>query len=635
MDLFTPSLDWNNEVVASLLWVAKAWAISAVGALAVLFPVARFTMWGRQFWRVTGAYFTGRQSLPVWALLALLLFLVMLSVKIDVLFTYNSNDMYSALQAAVSSDASVKASGQHGFWRAIQLNVLLIVIFLTRTLLDLYLMQRFIIRWRVWLTHRLTGDWLDDQAYYRGRFVDAFGSGSIDNPDQRIQQDVDVFTTGTGPQTNTPDVGTGQTLLFGAITSVVSVVAFTPILWNLSGPLTVLGVTLPRALFWFALAFVAVTTVVSFWIGRPMIGLTFRNELTNAAFRYALVRMRDAAEAVGLYRGERAERAMLSGRFAAIITNYRAFVRRGVAFLGFNMATNQIVDPLPTIIQVQRLFAGELKLGDVQQSSAAFLNVALSLSFFRAVYDSFAGYRAAIIRLDGLVSVNEQARALPRLASEPSARGALELQDILVTTPAGAPVVAGLELSIAPGESLVITGPSGSGKSTLIRSVAQLWPFASGVLRTPGGDDESLFLSQAPYLPLGDLRTVVSYPKEPGTYGDPRIREVLETVALGQLAQRLDDGADWSKVLSPGEQQRVAFARVLLARPMAVFLDESTSALDDGQQFTLYRALRAELPDCIVVSVSHRAGVEQHHDKRLRLLGDGRWELGPTIDVLV
>jgi len=627
MEMFTPSLDWDNEVVASLLWTVKAWAVSAVITLIVLALIARFTTWGRQFWRVTGDYFKGRQSIPVWALLAVLLFSIMLSVKLDVLFTFNGNDMYSAIQVAVSSEGAAKQSGVDGFWRSIVLEVVLIVAFLIRALLDLYLAQLFIIRWRVWLTHRLTGDWLEDRAYYRGRFL----AEPIDNPDQRIQQDVDIFTTGTGPQTNTPDVGASQMLLFGAINSIVSVVAFTPILWNLSGPLTILGVTLPKALFWIAFGYVALATVVSFWIGRPMILLSFRNELTNAAFRYALVRMRDAAEAVGLYRGERAERTVLSTRFSAIITNYRAFVRRGVAFLGWNIASKQIIGPLPMVIQAQRLLSGELTLGDVSQSSGAFLSVHDSLSYFRSVYDSFAGYRAAIIRLDGLVLANEEAGALPRLASAESDDGTLELEAVEVRTPAGDSVVDPLDLVLARGASLVVTGPSGSGKTTFMRSLAQLWPFASGMLRSPGGADESLFLSQSPYLPLGELRAVVSYPAEPGDFDDARIREVLDTVALGQLAHRLDEGSDWSKVLSPGEQQRIAFARVLLHEPRAVFLDESTSALDDGQEFAMYRALRSELPDCIVVSISHRSGVEQHHGMRLQLLGGGRWELGPTV----
>lgn len=628
-ETFAPTLDWNNEVVASLLWVGKAWVIGAVCTLAVLTLIARYTTWGRQFWRVSGAYFTGRASVPVWALLAVLLFSVMLSVKIDVLVTYNSNDMYSAMQAAVSSDADVAASGRAGFWRSIALLVLLIAISLTRTLLDQYLMQRFIIRWRVWLTHRLTDDWLDGQAYYRGRFLDSFGSESVDNPDQRIQQDVDVFTTNTGPQTNTPDVGTGQTLLFGAITSIVSVVAFTPILWDLSGPLTLFGVTLPRALFWLALIFVATTTVVSFWIGRPLIMLTFRNELTNAAFRYALVRVREGAEAIGLYRGERAERGGLSTRFASIITNYRAFVRRGIAFVGFNMASNQIVDPLPTLIQAPRLFSGELTLGDVNQSSSAFSNVAYSLAYFRAVYDAFAGYRAAIIRLDGLVTANENARALPRLRAERSPTGTLELLGVEVRTPRGDHVVDDLTLTMSPGDALVVNGPSGSGKSTVMRSLAELWPFSAGTVRLPGDPDDRLFLSQSPYLPLGDLRTVVCYPRPPDEDADARIREALDTVALGHLTDRLGDGTDWAKVLSPGEQQRIAFARILLHRPKVVFLDEATSALDDGQQFALYAALRRAMPDGIVVSVSHRSAVDRHHDRRLRLLGDGRWELGP------
>ena len=309
----------------------------------------------------------------------------------------------------------------------------LIIADIVRTLLDTYLMQRFIIRWRVWLTHRLTGDWLDGDAYYRGRFVE----DPIDNPDQRIQQDIDIFTTGTGPETNTPTVGTAQTLVFGSIFAIVSAVEFTPILWGLAGPLTIFGVTVPKALFWMALVYVFFTTVVAFWIGRPLIRLSFRNELTNAAFRYALVRLRDAGEAVGLYRGERAERGQLMTRFAAIITNYRAFVRRSIAFLGWNRSMNQIVDPLPTVVQAPRLFDGQIQFGDVTQSSSAFVRVQSSLSFFRAVYDAFAGYRAAIIRLNGLITANETARELPALTALPSTDGSVELDDVEVRTPAG------------------------------------------------------------------------------------------------------------------------------------------------------------------------------------------------------
>ena len=197
----------------------------------------------------------------------------------------------------------------------------------------------------------------------------------------------------------------------------MSVVSFTPILWNLSGPLTILGVTLPKALFWMVLLYVFFATVVAFWIGRPLIRLSFRNEATNAAFRYALVRLRDAAEAVGFYRGERAERRTLAIRFASIIANYRAFVRRGVAFLGWNQSMTQIIDPLPIVIQAPRLFANEISFGDVTQSSSAFRSVHDSLSFFRSVYDSFASYRAAIIRLEGLVDANEKARELPTLTA--------------------------------------------------------------------------------------------------------------------------------------------------------------------------------------------------------------------------
>jgi putative ATP-binding cassette transporter len=624
METFTPSLDWGDELVASALWVAKAWVFAAIGMVVVCALLARHTTWGRQFWRVTGDYFTGRQSISVWGLLGVLLVLVMIDVRLVVLFTYQSNDQFSAMQAAFEGEGVAKGAAIHGFWVAILILAALVAAKVVRTLLDTYLMQRLIIRWRVWLTHRLTGDWLDGDAFYRGRFIDQ----PIDNADQRIQQDIDIFTTGTGPETNTPTVGTAQTLLFGTIFAIVSVVEFTPILWGLSGPLTVFGLTLPKALFWIALLYVFLTTVMAFWIGRPLIRLSFRNELTNAAFRYALIRLREAGEAVGLYRGEDAERGELITRFTAVIANYRAFVRRGIAFLGWNRSMNEIVDPLPTIIQAPRLFAGQIQLGDVTQSSSAFNQLQGSLSFFRAVYDAFAGYRAAIIRLHGLVTANETARALPSLTALPSNDGSLELNNVEVRTPAGVRLIDPLDVRLDPGESLVISGTSGSGKTTLLRSLAQLWPFTSGTLRRP--QDDTMFLSQLPYMPLGDLRSTLSYPAGAGSYPDDAVRSALDAVSLAHLGTRLDEVADWAKVLSPGEQQRIAFARVLLAKPKAVFLDEATSALDEGQEFALYRALRTQLPDCIVVSVSHRPTLDQHHDRRLELLGDGAWRLQPV-----
>ncbi len=340
------------------------------------------------------------------------------------------------------------------------------------------------------------------------------------------------------------------------------------------------------------------------------------------------MRLRDAAEAVGLYGGEGAERGQLMTRFAAVIANYRAFVRRAIAFLGWNRSMNQIVAPLPTVVQAPRVFSGEIQLGDVTQSSSAFRSVHDSLSFFRAVYDAFADYRAAIIRLDGLITSNEKSRELPRLTALPSAGGVLELDNVEVRTPSGSRLVNPLDVRLNPGDSLVITGSSGTGKTTLLRSLAQLWPFTSGTLRRP--ENETMFLSQLPYVPLGDLRTVFSYPAPAGEYTDSAIEAALKTVTLGHLASRLDEVADWAKVFSPGEQQRIGFVRVLLAKPKVVFLDEATSALDEGQEYALYRAVRNELPDCIIVSVSHRPTLEQHHDTRLELLGGGEWRLQPV-----
>ncbi|PND58471.1 multidrug ABC transporter ATP-binding protein [Mycobacterium sp. ENV421] len=625
--MFHPSMDWGHELVPSLIWIAKAWGISAVLSLIVLFLLARYTVWGRQYWRITGDYFTGRQSIRVWIWIAVLLLSTIISVRLDVLLSYYSNDLFTSLQVAFQGagggNEEVRQSGIDGFWAALILFGILATIYISRVMLDIYLMQRFIIRWRVWLTDRLTCDWLDDHAYYRTRFTDS----DIDNPDQRIQYDIDIFTAGVGSSPNTPMIGSSSTLLFGAINSLVTVVSFTVILWNLSGPLTFLGVTLGHALFWVVLVYVFVATVIAFWIGHPLIRLSFRNELTNAVFRYALVRLRDSAEAVGFYRGENAERGLLRTKFAQIISNYKRYVNRTIALTGWNLSMSQIINPLPLVIQAPRLFAGQIDLGDVTQSSSAFGSIHDSLSFFRNAYDSFASYRAAIIRLHGLVETNAEARELPKLTTVTSTDGSVELRRVEVRTPSGSQLVDPIDLRLEPGETLVITGPSGAGKTTLLRSLAQLWPFTSGTLCRPE-DDHTMFLSQMPYVPLGDLRTVVSYPATSGKISDDDLQHALTKVALSHLTIRLNESQDWAKVLSPGEQQRIAFARVLLTKPKAVFLDEATSALDEGLEFALYDMVRTELPDTILVSVSHRSTVEQHHVRHLELLGEGQWRLG-------
>jgi len=632
MDMFTPTLDWGHELAASLKWIAEAWSIAAVATLLALTLLVRFTAWGRQFWRITGDYFTGAASVKVWLWLAALLLSVITGVRLSVVFSYQGNDLMTSFQVVASGIAghneAVKASGEHGFWMSIGVFSIMATIHVCRIMLDLFMAQRFVLAWREWLTERLTSDWLAGKAYYRSRFID----DTIDNPDQRIQSDIDIFTAGVGPLPNTPNNTSTSMLVFGAVNALASMFSFTAILWNLSGTLSFGAVHIPKAMFWIGIAYVVIATVFAFWIGRPIIWLSFDNEKFNAAFRYALVRMRDAAEAVAFYRGEIAERTGLQKLFRPVVENYKRYINRMIGFYGWNLSVSQIIVPLPYILQFPRFLAGEIKLGDMNQTVSAFGAIEEGLSFFRNAYDQFAGYRAAIIRLHGLVVANDEARHLPELTTEDCELHTITFEQVTVRTPDGRVLVEPIDFQLVPGESLVITGPSGAGKTTLLRSLASMWPFCDGTMKCPLDENETLFLSQLPYVPLGDLRAVVSYPCKEGDLSDADIVTALTKVALPHLVPRLDEVQDWAKVLSPGEQQRVAFARVLLSRPKAVFLDESTSALDEGLEMMLYQLVRTELPDVIVVSVSHRSTVEQHHEQELELLGDGRWRLSRISD---
>lgn len=524
----------------------------------------------------------------------------MFSVRMTVLFSFWYNGFYSALQALDPS----------AFWRLLGIFSILATVHVVRALIDSYAGQAFDIHWRVWLNDRLTGDWLDARAYYRGHFVEE----PVDNPDQRIEQDIAAFVTGS------------RTLAIGALSAVVSLVAFTAILWNLSGALDVAGVEIPRAMVFMVYLYVIVATLFAFRIGRPLIRLNFLSERLTANFRYALLRLRENAENVAFYQGEAVERAALWTRFSAYIANLWARVYRGLKFDGFNLVVSQVAVVFPFLLQAQRFFSGAIKLGDVMQTSQAFGQVQDSLSFFRTSYDAFAQYRATLNRLAGFLDANAAARALPAIEAQPLP-DALQITGLDVSRPDGRALLRSLDLSLRPGQALLIKGPSGSGKTTLLRALAGLWPHARGTVRRPQGA-AALFLSQRPYLPLGKLRDAVAYPGHARPGDDARLALALRAVNLGHLAGRLDHEADWSRILSIGEQQRVAFARVLFNRPAIVFLDEATSATDEGLEHMLYGLLREQLPGAMLVSVGHRSTLDAFHTHRLDLDGKGGWNTG-------
>lgn len=607
------SRDWDAELVATLLWLARGFGIAAVCFLVVAWLLIRTTVWGRQFWRINAGYFTGRASLPVWGMLALILLFTLFAVRMSVLFSYQGNDQFTALQAAAAGiaqgDQATLDAGIDAFWAAVRLFIVLAIIHVVRILTAYWITSAFDIRWRSWLIDRTTDDWLGDQAYYRNRFVES----RIDNPDQRIQLD----TANVAIQT--------RQLAFGAVSAITSLISFSIVLWELSGPLTLFGVTIPRALVWFVIGYVLLTTIIAFWLGRPLIGLNFRMEQVNANFRYALVRLRDSAERVAFFRGEVVEGAGLRARFSRVVSNFWAIVYRTLKFDGWNLSVNQVAQFFPMVVQAPRFFAGDIALGGLTQSSSAYTQVHASLSFFREAYGDFTEYRASLIRLDGLMASNGQARALASAIREVGVEG-LQLSYVDVSTPDDRTLISDLNLTVPAGEAIVVKGPSGAGKTTLLRVIAGIWPFASGTVTYPE-DDRTLFLSQMPYLPLGDLRTVVVYPAHVGDFDDETIRAALTAVQLGHLAERLDEEGDWAAILSPGEQQRIAFARILLIRPDLVLLDEATSAVDEGLEYALYTLLRTQLPTCAVVSVGHRSTIDAHHDRILTIEGDGPWRI--------
>ena len=590
-------MDWNHELLASVIWLGKAFTISLIGLATIVFALGRFTGWGRQFWRISATYFSpSRSKLPLlW--LALIVLMTLFAVRMNVLFSFWYNGFYTAMQ-----NLDAKA-----FWFMLLVFAILATIHVGRALLNYYLQQAFAIRWRIWLTHILIERWMEKQGYYRSQYVPE----NADNPDQRIQQDVENFANSS------------IKLSMGLLDAVVSLFAFSIILWNLSADLSIFGTDVPRAMVFLVYLYVIVATVFAVKIGRPLIVLNFLNEQLGAHFRYTLVRLREYGESIAFYRGEAIERNNLLARFAGVIGNMWDIVHRSLKFQGFNLAISQAAVVFPFVVQAPRLLSKQITLGDVMQTAQAFGQVEGALSFFRQSYDEFSKYRAVINRLSGFLDSMDSVEQLPSARIEASS-GHLSLSALTVSTPASAVLVENLNVALPEASALLIRGRSGVGKTTLLRALAGLWPHVEGKVLRPV-NAQALFLPQKPYLPLGSLRQALFYPAS--AEDGERAADVLRQCQLAHLVSQLDVEGDWARILSLGEQQRLAVGRALLNRPQVLFLDEASSAMDEGLEYAMYQLLRRSLPGAILVSVGHRSSLLEFHTQELELLGAGQWRL--------
>ena len=593
-------MDYTQELLDSLLWISKAMAITAVVFPLAVYILAKNTRWGRQFWLLAKGYLTPTRTLQPIIYFVIIVFFNLLSVRLDILFSEWYKAMYNALQKMEESI----------FWIQMIVFCVLATVHMANVLLTYYLTQRFTIQWRTWLNEQMVEKWTNNQAYYKTQYV----YNQLDNPDQRIQQDVQSY------------VSSSISFATGVISAVVSIVAFTIILWGLAGPMTIAGITVSHAMVYFVFMYVLVTSVFAFKIGRPLINLNFANERLTANYRYSLIRIKEYAESIAFFRGEKMEKSVLFQQFDRIIQNVWQMVFRTLKLSGFNFVVSQVSVIFPFIIQASRYFSKQIELGDLIQTAQAFGKVQSALSFFRNSYDDFAGYRAVLDRLTGFHTAIEQANQAANIVIQPT-ENAVEFENLTVNKPTGEALIKNLNLHLPQGSSLLIKGPSGSGKTTLLRTIAGLWAYSEGTVRCPQHD--VLFLSQKPYLPQGRLIDALFYPQvAPEGVDLAKAAQIMQQVQLGHLAEKLTQENDWTRVLSLGEQQRLSFARVLMHKPLAAFLDEATASMDEGLEDAMYRLLREELPQTTIISVGHRSTLQTHHQQHLLINPeDQSWQL--------
>ena len=557
-------------------------------------------------WRLMSSYWHSQEKWKARGLLAGVIALTLGQVYMLVLLNGWNNDFYNALQQRAFES----------FWPLIGQFAGFAFLHIIFAVYAVYVRQILEIKWRKWMTDKYLDRWLGHQTYYR---LQVAGQDDMDNPDQRIADDVNSFVNLT--------LG----LFVGVLKQATSLVAFVVILWNLSGSLDIpLGDTVlsvPGYMVFVTLIYSVVGTWLAHKVGRKLIRLNYDQQRFEADFRFSMVRVRENSESVAFYGGEKPELQNFRERFALVIGNFWGLMKRTKLLNFYVNGYAQIAIIVPVLMCAPQYFNGTMQLGGFMQTISAFGRVQDALSYFVESYDSIAQYVAVIRRLGGFAGHMEEAEALAQSFDfTKNTSNALQLWQMDIALPDGRQLAEKLSIAVPAGKRLLISGGSGAGKSTLLRAIAGIWPYGTGEISLPTGW-RTMFLPQRPYLPLGSLRRAIYYPQPVPENTDDNLTGFLERFGLQNLAGQLDAVDDWSRILSLGEQQRLAFIRILLLRPDIVFLDESTSALDEPREAQAYEIIHQLLPQMAVVSVGHRSSLLNCHDKQLVLAGDGYWKL--------
>ncbi|MGJ4910186.1 ABC transporter ATP-binding protein/permease [Bradyrhizobium sp. HKCCYLRH2060] len=555
-------------------------------------------------WRIAIPYFRSEDKVAGRILLAAVIAIELSLVAIQVLVNQWQNRFFNALQQY----------DWNSFIWEIGVFAVLATIFIILAVYQLYLNQWLQIRWRRWMTDVYLRRWLDNATHYRMQL-----KGDIaDNPDQRIADDVQLFVDKT------------LNITIGLLSSVVSLASFMVVLWGLStdAPLQLFGtnIAIPGYLVWIALIYAIFGTLLTHWIGSPLVNLNFEQQRYEADFRFNLVRVRESSEQIALLRGEGAEQGQLGTRFGRVVQNWYQIMSRTKRLTAFTAGYSQAAVIFPYVLVAPAYFAKSIQMGGIMQTASAFSTVQGALSFFVTTYRTLADWRSTVARLDGFDMSIESAA---KLSAEPQtidvashAGDSIELAQLLLKLPNGLPLIAADGFSLESSERTLLTGPSGAGKSTLFRAIAGIWPFGSGAISVPA-HAKLMMLPQRPYFPIGALKAAIVYPAAADAFSAEQVKETLVAVGLPQLADRLDEDQHWNRMLSLGEQQRLGIARALLHAPQYLFLDEATASLDEPSEARLYRVIAERLPQTTVVSIGHRSTLHDFHDRKVELIRDG------------